>query len=167
MIDDPRWYVIITRSRAEKKVAAGLERMGIIHFLPLQKQLKQWKDRKKWVESPLFPSYIFVLLQEQLKNELFAIPGISRFLSIGGIAAILKQQEIDRIILICNSGLPLTVDYEVLDIGDKVELLSGPLKGIKGILTDRGNGSKLNVSIPGLGCHLSLVVDKANLKRIE
>ena len=33
---------------------------GIESYLPLKKVLKQWSDRKKWVEEPLFRSYIFI-----------------------------------------------------------------------------------------------------------
>jgi len=58
--DNKVWYAVYTRSRAEKKVLAELEAKNIECFLPLQKQLRQWKDRKKWVEVPLIPGYCFV-----------------------------------------------------------------------------------------------------------
>ena len=55
-----KWFVIYTRSRFEKKIYQELLKINIESYLPLQKKLKQWSDRKKWVEEPLFRSYIFV-----------------------------------------------------------------------------------------------------------
>ena len=54
------WHVICIRSRAEKKVLADLTGKGITCFMPVQKKLRQWKDRKKLVEMPLLPGYCFV-----------------------------------------------------------------------------------------------------------
>ena len=76
MEENRKWYVITTKSRTEKKVSLGLAKLGIDHFLPLQKHLKQWKDRKKWVEVPLFNSYIFVHTIEQFRNEVFEVAGV-------------------------------------------------------------------------------------------
>jgi len=61
-INQKAWHVVYTRSRAEKKVYADLTAQGIECFLPVQKQLRQWKDRKKWVEMPLMPGYCFVYI---------------------------------------------------------------------------------------------------------
>ena len=54
------WYAIYTRSRFEKKIAADLTSKGLESFLPLHEVIRFWSDRKKKVEMPLFPSYVFV-----------------------------------------------------------------------------------------------------------
>jgi transcriptional antiterminator RfaH len=55
-----KWYPVYTHPRAEKKACQALINKGIETYLPLHKQLKQWSDRKKWVEEPLIKSYLFV-----------------------------------------------------------------------------------------------------------
>ncbi|HDO06779.1 MAG TPA: hypothetical protein ENG85_03760, partial [Bacteroidetes bacterium] len=59
------WYALYVRSRTEKKVAVELEGADIDFYLPLEKRLRQWSDRKKWVEEPLFRSYIFVHITQK------------------------------------------------------------------------------------------------------
>ncbi|MBC8342565.1 MAG: UpxY family transcription antiterminator, partial [Bacteroidetes bacterium] len=56
----PKWYAAYTKSRNEKKVSERLSEQAVEHYLPLHKILKQWSDRKKWVEEPVFKSYIFI-----------------------------------------------------------------------------------------------------------
>ena len=72
------WHVIYTRSRSEKKVLAELTASGITCFVPLQKKLWQWKNRKKIVEMPLLPGYLYILTG--LKGELVKTHGKNRFI---------------------------------------------------------------------------------------
>ena len=81
-----KWFAIYTRPRAEKKVKEQLLKIDIETFLPLRKELRQWKDRKKWVEVPLFTSYIFVRIQVKEYYEIIKnIRDIVKFVTIGGI----------------------------------------------------------------------------------
>src|SRR5262245_32176725 len=63
----PGWYIIYTKPRHEKKVFHRLTEIRIQSFLPTKKTLRSWHDRKKYVDEPLFPSYIFIYLKE-LRN---------------------------------------------------------------------------------------------------
>ena len=74
------WKVIYCSSRQEKKVKIYLEQRGVIHYLPLINKLRIWSDRKKWVEMPLFNSYVFVHLEEKDRPLVFQSPGAVRFL---------------------------------------------------------------------------------------
>jgi transcriptional antiterminator RfaH len=77
---NPRWYPVYTHPQAEKKTWDLLQKKGIESYLPLRKQLKQWSDRKKWVEEPLIKSYIFVRIVPQQQTDVLMTKGISRFL---------------------------------------------------------------------------------------
>ena len=55
-----KWYPVYTHPRAEKKAHQALSNKGIETYLPLRRQLKQWSDRKKWVDEPFIKSYLFV-----------------------------------------------------------------------------------------------------------
>ncbi|MEY4660481.1 MAG: hypothetical protein RLZZ42_433, partial [Bacteroidota bacterium] len=59
-----KWFAVYTRSRCEKKVAQMLTKRGIVNYCPLNKKLRQWSDRKKYIFEPLFPSYVFVYIEE-------------------------------------------------------------------------------------------------------
>jgi transcription antitermination factor NusG len=165
--DNRKWYVITTKSRAEKRVSLDLAKLGIDHFLPLQKHLKQWKDRKKWVELPLFNSYIFVYTAEQLRNEVFEVPGVVKYLAIKGSPCVLKQEEIERIKKICNQEHEVTITQSGILTGDEVEVTEGPLKGLKGRITEKGNNSFLYIQIENLGFTASFKIEKNLVKRLK
>ena len=80
----PRWYAIYTRSRNEKKVSMQLEERGLEHFLPLVPQLRYWKDRKKIVNMPIFPGYVFVNIKLSEKIRVLRTNGVVGLLSLMG-----------------------------------------------------------------------------------
>ena len=97
MIDDhqlKKWFVLTTRPRAEKQVGVRLTENNFENFVPLHRQLKQWHDRKKWVESPLFNSYIFVRTTDQQRNQVFNIKGTIKYISFGGQVCTITTTEI-------------------------------------------------------------------------
>ena len=89
------WFAIYTRPKNEKKVVAGLEKIGIEVYCPMVKQVKQWSDRKKKVEVPLINSYVFVNIEESDRNVVFEIPGVVRYLFWLGKPAVIQEQEIE------------------------------------------------------------------------
>lgn len=91
------WYVVYTKPKWEKKVAARLNEIGIKAYCPLLTKVSQWSDRKKKVQIPLFNSYIFVQLDEKERNIVFEIPGAIRYLFWLGKPAIVKDSEIKAI----------------------------------------------------------------------
>ena len=57
---EKKWYALYTKPRWEKKIDSVLIRKGVESWCPLQKIERQWSDRKKIIEDPLFKSYVFV-----------------------------------------------------------------------------------------------------------
>ncbi|MDI9320114.1 MAG: UpxY family transcription antiterminator [Phycisphaerales bacterium] len=160
------WYVITTRSRAEKKVSMGLSKIGVEHFLPLQKQLKQWKDRKQWVELPLFSSYIFVHTTEQQRNDVFHVQGVVKFLSIKGKLSVLTDEELERVRKICTQENEVQVSGDHLAKGEEVEVVEGSLKGLRGRIIEQMNNTYLYIQIENLGFVASFKIDKRIVKRV-
>lgn len=160
------WLVIATRPRAEKKVATALQRLGIAYYLPIQKQLRQWKDRKKWVEVVLFPSYVFVCVTAADRGLVLGVDGVLRFVSFQGKPALVSGADLQRIRTLCGGEAVAELCQELLLSGDKVEVTGGALCGLQGILTETGNGSRLHVNISGLGCHLSVIIDRHLLRKL-
>lgn len=160
------WYVITTRSRAEKKVSIGLSKIGVEHFLPLQKQLKQWKDRRKWVEMPLFSSYVFVHTTDQQKNDVFAVQGVVKFLSIKDKLCVLTDEELERVRKICTQENEVRVLDTQLEKGEEVEVIEGSLKGLRGRIIEQMNNTYLYIQIENLGFVASFKIDKRIVKRV-
>ncbi|WP_207493412.1 UpxY family transcription antiterminator [Aridibaculum aurantiacum] len=92
-----KWYALYTKPRWEKKVTTVLERKGVEVWCPLQKIQKQWSDRKKIVEEPLFKSYVFVHILEGEKTNVLMTDGILNFVYYLGKPAIIRDEEVEVI----------------------------------------------------------------------
>jgi len=128
------WYVLYTKPRNEKKVADSLRQIGFTVYCPLVEIVKQWSDRKKKVQVPLLPSYIFINIDEDKRDQVFRITGVVRYLFWLGKPAIIREEEI----LLMQNWLQKTVtSFEVTGIepGSRFEIPSGPFVGKQGIVT--------------------------------
>lgn len=145
-----QWYLLYTNPRAEKKAALELQKKGFEIFLPLQLKLKDWSDRKKWVEEPIFKSYIFI--KTELEKNFFQIlntKGIVKFISFQGNTAVVDDREIElvkRVISDSSYGFENLSSLD-LEIGDKVEIIAGPLKGSKANLLQTRSGDKIIIEL--------------------
>lgn len=97
MEEEKKWYALYTKPRWEKKIDANLIRKNIESWCPLQKIERQWSDRKKIVEEPLFKSYIFVRIDLSQKVKVLQTDGILNFVHYLGKPAIIKDEEISLI----------------------------------------------------------------------
>lgn len=164
---DSKWLVFYTKSRAEKKVVQQLEKGGYEVYLPIQKVLKQWSDRKKVVETPLFNSYIFVNSEEQYIVDILSIPGISWNIRFNGKPAVVRDSEIDLIKRFLNTGLFVeTNSGGDFDKGDSVEVVDGPLKGSRGFVSGEYNERKFTVIVGSIDQSLTVRIEGGLLKKI-
>jgi len=152
MIDNTyKWYPIYTRSRAEKKTYEELLKKNIRSYLPLQKKLKQWSDRKKIVEEPLLKSYLFVYISAKEYTEVLMTYGISKFIYFSGkIAAIPEKQIEDLKLLLATEADLEVIEFEVSP-GEKVLIKAGPFKGIIAELVSLKNKNSLVLRLQNLG----------------
>ncbi|SEN17091.1 Transcription antitermination factor NusG [Chitinophaga rupis] len=127
------WYIIYTRVNQEKKLAAQLNERNIDCYLPTIKVLSQWRDRKKLMEKPLFPSYIFVYLQDirsyysglELDSALY-------YLRSGKEVTQVSEEIVRNIRLSVESGNELEVLSGHFKRGETICVCEGPLAGISG-----------------------------------
>ena len=89
------WYAVYVKSRAEKKAQIELQQKGIENFLPLQRKLRQWSDRKKWVEMPLIPGYLFVRISRKEYDLTLQSTQVVSFVRFEGTAATIPDNQID------------------------------------------------------------------------
>jgi transcription antitermination factor NusG len=154
-----KWYVLYTNPRAEKKVAQTLSDKGFEVYLPLQTTLKQWSDRKKKVEEPLFKSYLFIHANHELDHlSILQVHGVMKFVRIGKEIISIRQQQIDAIRLLLASGSDIEVTDANYEIGDAVEIYAGPLQGLSGHIVKQLGSRNFSVALEQLGASLLITV---------
>jgi transcription antitermination factor NusG len=160
-----KWLVFYTKSRAEKKTLEHLLNLGFEAWLPMHKVVRQWSDRKKKMEVPLFNSYIFVRAIEAHIANILKVPGISWNIRYNGKPAVLKCHEQAVIQQFINTGLTLTTQAtQPIIHGQKVQVMDGPLTGQIGEVNATFNDNKLYVTIESLGQQVLVQIDKSLLK---
>ena len=161
------WFVFYTKSRQEKKVNELLLKNGFESFLPTQKVMRQWSDRKKKVEVPLFNSYIFVKIEEYRIVDVLKIPGVSWNIKHNGKPAFLRQKEYELISRYIQTGLFIEASQNSnLEAGDKVKVIDGPMKGFMGTLTKRNTENLFSVFIDSLNYSLTIQIDSHVLEKV-
>lgn len=148
------WYALYTKPRNEKKVTEGLLKLGIEVYCPTVNTLKQWSDRKKRVTVPVLPSYVFVKIEEQDRNQVFQIPGVVRYVFWLGKPALIREIEIQALRESLNETY---TSFQTASIqkGSTITLEEGPFKGQKGLVKFVST-KKTQVLLESLGLLLTL-----------
>lgn len=154
----PKWYAIYTRPRFEKQILKDLQDQGIDAYLPLIRTMRQWSDRRKMVEVPLFSSYVFVHINRKLYDQVLQTHGVVKYISFEGKAATIPPEQIDNLKIIVNSNEKIETTWEARKKGDKVVVTAGSLKGLKGELITDGKRKKVLVRIEGIDQNLTVEV---------
>jgi transcription antitermination factor NusG len=160
---EARWYAVHTNSRHEKTVAQQMDGSQIPNFLPLYKSVRRWKDRKKQVELPLFPGYVFVHIALRDKLQVLKVPGVVQLISFNGRPASLPDAEIDAL----RNGLARSLVAEphpYLAVGKKVRVHSGPFAGVEGILIRRKEKFRVVLSIHLIQRSVAVEVDETEIE---
>ena len=161
------WYAVYTHSRAEKKVDQRLREADIETFLPMQKTLRQWSDRKKVIERPVISSYIFVKV---VPREFLAVrktDGVVKIITIEGKPAVIPEEQMINLRILCGSDADITFNEEVYLKGDMVEVIYGSLTGLKGELIRTGRKHKVVIRILEPGMNLTVDITAAAIRKLK
>jgi transcription antitermination factor NusG len=161
----PHWYALYTRSRYEKRVDEELQLKGYESYLPLQQQLRQWHDRKKKVEMPVFPGYVFVRLPLKQRLPALETQGVVTFVSTAGRPSPIHDFEISALRCVLANNVPYQRS-EYLPIGEEVEVTHGPLRGVVGRLIEYRGENRLLIGIKQIGQAISVVIDRNLIKSV-
>ncbi|MBZ5597241.1 MAG: UpxY family transcription antiterminator [Acidobacteriia bacterium] len=161
------WYAIQTRSRHEKKVADEIHEKGISAFLPLVTRVHRWSDRRKEVQLPLFPGYVFVhtTAAPETRISVLRTPGVASFVGSQGRGTPIPDKQIDDIRVILDRNVPFEL-YPFLEINQRVRIRGGALDGVEGVLTAKNTDQSLVVSIGLIQRSLLVRVTGYELERI-
>jgi len=159
---EPHWYAAYTCPNHEKRVAVELGARDVENFLPIYSSVRRWKDRRVRLELPLFPGYVFVRLALRDRLRVVQIPSVVRLVGFNGHPAPLPDDEMEAL----RNGLARGLRVEphpYLTVGRRVRIVSGPLKGIEGMLVRKKGALRLILSINAIMCAAAVEVDVADV----
>jgi len=158
-----RWYAAYTSPRHEKKIAQQMEENRIECFLPLYRSVRRWKDRRKQLDLPLFPGYIFVRIALKDRLQVLQVPGVVQFINFSGKPAVVPDSEIEALSRGLSGGL-YAQPHPYLKIGRRVRVHSGPLSGVEGILVRRKDKFRIVLSIHLIQRSVAVEVDESEVE---
>lgn len=167
--DSKKWFAIYVRSRNEKKVSKTLNDIGIESFLPLITRIKQWSDRRKKVDEPLFNSYLFVNIPLSDYYKVLNVNGVVKFICFEKKPVEVPENQIEAIKkYICDTDLH-EIDYENIDLksGELVRIKSGQMKDLIGRFVEIKGKHRIMIEIEVVGQYLPINIARANVERIQ
>ena len=163
-VHEPRqWFAVYTTSCHEKRVAEHCQVRDIESFLPTYPRIRRWKNGcTVHIESPLFPGYVFVRVNQTHKVRVLELPGVVSIVGAARHPTPLPDAEIEAL----RSGIHLlkAEPHPCLNLGDKVKIRSGPLAGMTGILVRKKNGLRVVLTLELIMKSISVEIDEHHLE---
>lgn len=160
------WYAIRTKSRHEVVASNYLKINGFEEFLPTYSSRRQWSDRVKVIQRPLFTGYLFCRFRAACAREVLSAPGVVDIVGFGGEPHPVPESEIEAVRRLLESGLPAS-PCPYLREGDRVRLRCGPLKNIEGRLVKIKNRFQFVLSLHLLQRSVSVEVDAEAVEAVR
>lgn len=162
---EPQWFALYTCANHERRVAAQLDARGVEHFLPLYRSRRNWKDRRVFLDLPLFPGYVFARFAIAARRPVLEACGVVRVVGSKGQPSPLAGSDIEALRAGLNGALRFE-PHPYLTAGKRVRILQGPLAGMTGILVRRKNSCRVVLSVDVIARSVAVEVDVADIERI-
>jgi transcription antitermination factor NusG len=159
-----QWSALHTHYQYERKVEALLSAKGFETFLPTYESIRRWKDRTKRISEALFPGYLFVANVSERRLQVMTTPGVCAIVCVAGTPATIPGHEIEAIRR-CGSDPAKVAPHPYLREGDSVQVQSGPLAGVAGILVRTKDSFRLVVSVEILGRAAAVEIDASCVRK--
>jgi transcription termination/antitermination protein NusG len=156
------WFAVYVLPRHERKVARVLACKGIEHFLPTIQARHKWSDRMKVVDLPLFPGYLFCRIDSRFLGPVLSVMGVAHIVNFGGKPAPVPETDIHMLQTIGRSDIEREAT-NYLHTGERVEVISGPLSGVCGLLAQIKNRDRLVLSVDLICRSVAVEVDLASV----
>lgn len=158
-MENPNWYVVYTRPRAEKKAARTFEKLGIESYCPVRREVRQWSDRKKKVDIPVLPSMVLVRLPNRERSRVFDSPFALRYLFWNKEPAVVREEEIEALRESLEQGVVLEHEVSQLQPGKRINLSQFGLEAEEGTIRYL-SGNYIWIVMESLGFVLKLKLAK-------
>lgn len=162
---EKQWYAVYTKPRWEKKVAESLMKNCFESYCPLNRVVRQWSDRKKMIEEPLFTSYVFVQLLPKELTEVRKIDGVVNFVYWLGKPAIIRDAEIQDIKDFLINYRNVQLEKTAVRLNDVVQVINGPLLELKGQVISV-NQKVARIAVKSLGLTMVAEISRQDLKLV-
>lgn len=157
------WYALQVKVKLTRDVSRALTYKGYEAYTPCYPCTRHWCDRTRRVEVPLLPGYVFVKVDPVHRMPVLTTPGVYRMVGIGKEPAPIQEADVENVRRIARSGL--TVEpWSFLQVGSRVRIEEGPLRGITGILVHIRNTSRVVVSVEAIERSIAVHVDRQCLR---
>ncbi len=153
-------FAIMARTGSEKSSSLLLENAGYECLLPVSKYTRHWSDRKKEVEVPLFPGYLFCRMDPYNRLPVLMTPGVIQIVGAGKTLIPVQEEEIVAIQRVVRNGL-VTMPWPYLQVGQVARIEEGPLRGMTGIIVRIKSGMKLVLSVSLLQRSVAVEIDRS------
>ena len=164
-----RWIAALVQMCMEKKVGERLTKLGVENYVPTQTEIRQWSDRKKKVERVVIPMVVFVHTDEKTERTLRMQSFIRKILTYPGqtTAAVIPDDQINRLkFMLRQSDSPVEMMEQRLQVGDKVHIVRGALRGLEGEFFKNVDKSMVAIHIEALG-YACVSVSVEDIEKIE
>lgn len=165
--DNKKWFAIYVKSRSEKKVLKLLEDIGIESFLPLITRVKQWSDRKKKVEEPLFRSYLFVNIPLNDYYTVLNVNGVVKFITFERKPVPVPDNQIIAIKEYLNDTELHSINYEDFKEGELVRVKTGQMKDLVGRFVKINGKHRVIIDIEAVGQSLAINIARSNVEAVK
>jgi transcriptional antiterminator NusG len=152
------WFALMVKPRFEKSVSALLRSKGLEDFTPMTTSRREWSDRQKTLELPMFPRYVFCRFSFENRVPVLSTPGVLRVVGFGPVPCQIPDAEIEALRTAIRAGVPL-MDCDYLAVGQRVRVLKGPLTGVEGLFVEWKANARVVLSIHLLQRSLCAEVD--------
>jgi len=158
-LSEQKWYALTVPYQHERQTEKALQSKGLETLMPVYRSRRQWSDRVKDVEMPLFAGYVLCHFDLMNRIHVMDTPGVARIVGFGGAPAALEDSEIAVIQRMLLSKLPLA-PWPYLKAGDRVRVEHGPMRGQEGTLVRTKDSVHLVINIDVLQRSIAVQVDR-------
>ncbi|MGH7559302.1 MAG: UpxY family transcription antiterminator [Gemmatimonadota bacterium] len=161
------WYACRTRGRSEKKVRQLLQSLGVESYLPLVERTREWSDRSKQVEFPLFPGYVFARFELTRLQDILHTPGLVEVVRVNGYPTPVREEELESVRSLLQGTRDAGVEpvsHEYLARGQEVEVVVGPFQGLSGLLVEMRGTTRVVVRLSAIQLAVSVELNPRSIR---
>lgn len=167
------WFACYTRSRHEKRVVELLGTRGFDSYLPVVLRESQWADRRKMVEWPLFPGYVFARFAPQEVYRVLEIPGVSAIVRFGSELVRVSEDDLESVRIYSQAvvnghmGLVAAEPVPYISTGDRVKVIEGPFAGMTGIVLQERGRRRLLLGVAAICQGFEVNIGRSDVQLME
>jgi transcription antitermination factor NusG len=162
----PAWFALTVRPNHERAAEQALSYRGLEAYVPLYRARRQWSDRVKSTQAPLFPGYVFCRFSFRERMQVLNSPGVRSIVGAGRDPAPVDESEISSVRALVSSGRPI-LPWPYLRAGERVVIREGPLASLRGVVVRVKNTWRVVVSVEALSCSVAVELDAEALGAVS